>query len=127
MSSFTLYHWDHDGGYAEYVTVPEGFAYRLPEKFDSLEAAPLLCAGIIGYRALNVPMFPAGGRLGYMASVAQRHIGPRLHLPRELKRMSFYVVRPQKKFALELGCASVQGSYDPRQFLWIRQSFCASW
>lgn len=45
--------WDHDGGYAEFTTVPAAFAYRLPPGLDSVDAAPLLCAGIIGYRALK--------------------------------------------------------------------------
>lgn len=66
--------WDHDGGYAEYVTVPEGFAYRIPEKFDSLEAAPLLCAGIIGYRAFERANVPAGGRLGLYGFGGSAHI-----------------------------------------------------
>ena len=45
--------WDADGGYAEYVTVPAAFAYALPEGYSDEEVAPLLCAGIIGYRALR--------------------------------------------------------------------------
>src|SRR5262249_28926992 len=44
--------WDADGGFAEYAVVPEAFAYPIPEAFTDVEAAPLLCAGIIGYRAL---------------------------------------------------------------------------
>ena len=44
--------WDVDGGYAEYAVVDEAYAYALPEEFDDVEVAPLLCAGIIGYRAL---------------------------------------------------------------------------
>src|SRR5437016_7684657 len=43
-----------DGGYAEYAVVPESFAYRVPEVFGDQEATPLLCAGIIGYRALKL-------------------------------------------------------------------------
>src|SRR5438034_9450905 len=49
-SQYTGYH--ADGGYAEYATVPEDFAYTIPAQFDDVHAAPLLCAGIIGYRAL---------------------------------------------------------------------------
>jgi propanol-preferring alcohol dehydrogenase len=60
-SSYTGYH-EH-GGYAELAVVPEEFAYPIPEGFDDLQAAPLLCAGIIGYRALKRAHVPPGGRL----------------------------------------------------------------
>ena len=56
--------WDADGGYADYTTVPAPFAYRLPTDVEDTELAPLLCAGIIGYRALLRASLPAGGRLG---------------------------------------------------------------
>jgi len=55
--------WTHDGGYAETCCVPEGFAYAIPSAFDDASAAPLLCAGIIGYRALRRSQVPRGGRL----------------------------------------------------------------
>jgi alcohol dehydrogenase, propanol-preferring len=56
--------WDVDGGYAEACVVNEAYAYRLPEGVDDEHAAPLLCAGIIGYRALRCADIPPGGRLG---------------------------------------------------------------
>ncbi|WP_062521304.1 zinc-binding alcohol dehydrogenase family protein [Demequina silvatica] len=56
--------WDHDGGYAELVTVPEAHAYPLPHDDEALALAPLLCAGIIGYRALRRANLPPGGVLG---------------------------------------------------------------
>lgn len=56
--------WDADGGYAEFATVPAGFAHRLPDGYTDTELAPLLCAGIIGYRALMRADLPPGGRLG---------------------------------------------------------------
>lgn len=105
--------WDHDGGYAEYVTVPEGFAYRLPEKFDSLEAAPLLCAGIIGYRAFERANVPAGGRLGLYGFGGSAHITAQIALAQGIEVHVFTRGEDAKKFALDLGCASVQGSYDP--------------
>ncbi|MBD5807227.1 zinc-dependent alcohol dehydrogenase family protein [Limosilactobacillus walteri] len=105
--------WDHDGGYAEYVTVPEGFAYRIPEKFDSLEAAPLLCAGIIGYRAFERANIPAGGRLGLYGFGGSAHITAQIALAQGIEVHVFTRGEDAKKFALELGCASVQGSYDP--------------
>ena len=51
--------WDADGGYAEYMTVPAAYAHRLPAGYSDAELAPLLCAGIIGYRALKRAELPA--------------------------------------------------------------------
>ena len=65
--------WDADGGYAEHAVVDERYAYRLPEAFADAEAAPLLCAGIIGYRALRRAELPPGGRLGHLRL---RRLGP---------------------------------------------------
>ncbi len=56
--------WDRDGGYATHTTVRADFALRIPEAFDDLEAAPLLCGGVIGYRALKVSGIRPGERLG---------------------------------------------------------------
>src|SRR5690606_36872222 len=70
--------WDADGGYAEHATVDERFAYRIPEVFDALEAAPLLCAGIIGYRALRRAEVPPGGRLGIYGFGASAHLAAQL-------------------------------------------------
>ncbi len=56
--------WDRDGGFAERITVDAGFALRLPPGFDDLSAAPLLCGGVIGYRALKISGIQRGGRLG---------------------------------------------------------------
>src|SRR5256714_9120611 len=56
--------WDADGGYAELAVVDEAYAYAVPDAFGDDEAAPLLCAGIIGYRALRRALVPEGGRLG---------------------------------------------------------------
>ena len=61
QSQFTGYH--ADGGYAEYAVLPEAFAYQIPQVFGDVEASPLLCAGIIGYRALKRSCLPKGGRL----------------------------------------------------------------
>lgn len=70
--------WDHDGGFAEYMTVPESFAYALPPGTDPLQFAPLLCAGIIGYRALARAVLPAGGRLGIYGFGSSAHITAQL-------------------------------------------------
>jgi propanol-preferring alcohol dehydrogenase len=69
---FTGYH-DH-GGYAEYALVHEDFAYAIPDAFSDAEATPLLCAGIIGYRALVRSGVPDGGRLGLHGFGASAHI-----------------------------------------------------
>ncbi len=63
-----------DGGYAEYAVVPERFAYPIPSIFSDEEAAPLLCAGIIGYRALRLSGIKPGQRLGLYGFGASAHI-----------------------------------------------------
>lgn len=73
--------WDADGGYAEFATVPAAFAHHLPAGYRDTELAPLLCAGIIGYRALLRADLPPGGRLGLYGFGGSAHItapgGPR--------------------------------------------------
>jgi propanol-preferring alcohol dehydrogenase len=66
--------WDADGGFAEYAVVDEAFAYRLPPALSDLDAAPLLCAGIVGYRALRRAALPPGGRLGIYGFGASAHL-----------------------------------------------------
>jgi len=66
--------WHEDGGYAELAVVPEAFAYRIPDVFTDVEAAPLLCAGIIGYRALRRSDVPPGGRLGLYGFGSSAHV-----------------------------------------------------
>jgi propanol-preferring alcohol dehydrogenase len=63
-----------DGGFAEYATVPEQFAYAIPGAFGDAEATPLLCAGIIGYRALALAAVPAQGRLGVYGFGSSAHV-----------------------------------------------------
>ena len=70
--TFTGYH-EH-GGYAEYVLVPEDYAFPLPAGFDDCQAAPLLCAGIIGYRALKLTGAGKGSRLGIYGFGASAHV-----------------------------------------------------
>ena len=66
--------WDADGGFAEYAVVPAAYAYALPESIDDERVAPLLCAGIIGYRALRRAELPSGGRLGILGFGSSAHI-----------------------------------------------------
>lgn len=66
--------WDDDGGYADYATVNEAFAYAIPDRFSDVEAAPLLCAGIIGYRALRRSRIEPGQKLGLFGFGSSAHI-----------------------------------------------------
>jgi propanol-preferring alcohol dehydrogenase len=72
QSRFTGYH--GDGGYAEYAVVPEDFAYEIPDAFGDVDATPLLCAGIIGYRALKRCALPAGGTLAIYGFGSSAHV-----------------------------------------------------
>lgn len=72
--------WDRDGGYAELVTVAEAFTYRIPEIFSDEKAAPLLCSGIIGFRALKRAGLPAGGQLGIYGFGGSAHITAQIAL-----------------------------------------------
>jgi len=65
---------DRDGGYAERMSAPAGAAYRLPAGFTAIDAAPLLCAGVIGYRTLRLSGVPPGGRLGLFGFGASAHL-----------------------------------------------------
>jgi propanol-preferring alcohol dehydrogenase len=72
QAEFTGYH--VDGGFAEFAVVPEAFAYAMPDGFTDAEAAPLLCAGIIGFRALRLSGVRPGGRLGIYGFGSSAHI-----------------------------------------------------
>jgi alcohol dehydrogenase, propanol-preferring len=63
-----------DGGYAEYAAAPEKFVYPIPESFADEQAAPLLCAGIIGFRCLRLSGIKAGGRLGFYGFGSAAHV-----------------------------------------------------
>jgi propanol-preferring alcohol dehydrogenase len=66
--------WDAHGGYAQYATVPAAYTYKLPAGYSDEELAPLLCAGIIGYRALRRADLPPGGRLGIYGFGGSAHL-----------------------------------------------------
>ena len=104
--------WDADGGYAGYVTVRADFTYRLPAGYSDIELAPLLCAGIIGFRALRRAELPQGGRLGVYGFGASAHLTAQVALA-EGARVHVLTRSPQaQKLALELGAASAAGAYD---------------
>jgi alcohol dehydrogenase, propanol-preferring len=98
--------WDLDGGYAPYAVVDEAYAYALPEEFGDGEVAPLLCAGIIGYRALQRANLPDGGRLGIYGFGASAHITAQVALARGA-RVHVMTRSPEaQKLALALGASS---------------------
>ena len=96
---------DANGGYAEYMTVHERYAYRIPDGFADHEAAPLLCAGSVGYRALNLTKLQDGDVLGLTGFGGSGHLV--LQLARYLypKSPVFVFARSpeERKFAMELG------------------------
>jgi alcohol dehydrogenase, propanol-preferring len=104
--------WDDDGGYAEYAVVEEPYAYRLPDGFDDEHAAPLLCAGIIGYRALRRSMLPPGGRLGIYGFGGSAHITAQVALHEGATVHVLTRGEEARRLALELGCASAGDAYD---------------
>lgn len=104
--------WDADGGYAEYLTVPAAFAYRLPSDGDELQVAPLLCAGIIGYRALRRARVPPGGRLGIYGFGASAHLTAQIALAQGAELHVLTRDRAARDLALKLGATSVGGAYD---------------
>ncbi|POX45382.1 zinc-binding alcohol dehydrogenase family protein [Streptomyces sp. Ru72] len=104
--------WDADGGYAEYTTVPAAFAYRLPEAVDDVALAPLLCAGIIGYRALLRTSLPPGGHLGLYGFGGSAHLCAQVALAQGATVHVLTRDDASRRLALELGCASAGGAYD---------------
>ncbi|MFE4702452.1 zinc-binding alcohol dehydrogenase family protein [Streptomyces sp. NPDC056738] len=104
--------WDADGGYAEYTTVPAAFAYRLPDGVDDVALAPLLCAGIIGYRALRRAALPPGGRLGLYGFGGSAHLCAQLALAEGATVHVLTRDPAARRLALDLGAASAGGAYD---------------
>jgi propanol-preferring alcohol dehydrogenase len=105
--------WDEDGGYAEHAVAPEAFAYPIPESFTDIEAAPLLCAGIIGYRALRRCELPRGGRLGVYGFGASAHITAQLAIADGATVHVMTRSPDAQRLAFELGAASAQGTDAP--------------
>lgn len=104
--------WDADGGYAEYTTVPADFAYRLPGDLDDVALAPLLCAGIIGYRALLRASLPPGGRLGLYGFGGSAHLCAQLALAQGATVHVLTRDPAARRLALALGAASARGAYE---------------
>src|ERR1700682_5792261 len=104
--------WDADGGYAEFATVPPAFAHRLPAGYSDTELAPLLCAGIIGYRSLLRADLPTGGRLGLYGFGGSAHITAQVALAQGAEVHVMTRGAAAQQLALALGAASVQGAAD---------------
>ncbi|AXK37020.1 zinc-binding alcohol dehydrogenase family protein [Streptomyces armeniacus] len=104
--------WDAHGGYAEYATVPAPYAYELPAAYSDEELAPLLCAGIIGYRALRRADLPAGGRLGIYGFGASAHLTAQVALAEGAVVHVLTRSRAAQALALELGAASAGDAYE---------------
>jgi propanol-preferring alcohol dehydrogenase len=105
--------WDEDGGYTEHAVVPEAFAYRIPDSFSDIDAAPLLCAGIIGYRALRRAELPRGGRLGVYGFGASAHITAQLAIASGATVHVMTRSLAAQQLAMELGAASAQAADAP--------------
>lgn len=96
---------DANGGYAEYMTVPADFAYRIPEVFSDAEAAPLLCAGAIGYRSLRLAGLRDGQNLGLTGFGASAHLVLKMAKYQYPNSKIFVFARSERErmFAQELG------------------------
>ena len=104
--------WDADGGYAGFTTVREDFAYALPDGYSDAELAPLLCAGIIGYRALRRADLPTGGRLGIYGFGASAHLTAQVAIAEGATVHVLTRGAGAQRLARELGAASVGGASD---------------
>jgi len=104
--------WDRDGGYADCCLVDEAFAYALPVGIDDEHLAPLLCAGIIGYRALVCAAVPPGGSLGIYGFGGSAHLTAQVALAQGLRVHVLTRGEANRKLAAELGADSVGEADD---------------
>jgi propanol-preferring alcohol dehydrogenase len=109
--SFTGY--TVNGGYAEYALAEEGFVYPIPKGFDDEQAAPLLCAGIIGFRSLRLSGIQRGGKLGLYGFGAAAHVA--IQVARHWGADVYACTRDKRhqKLAMELGAIWAGGTVDP--------------
>lgn len=96
---------DVNGGYAEYMTVPEKYAYPIPDSISDIEAAPLLCAGAIGYRSIRLSKLKNGDNLGLSGFGASAHLVLKLvkHQFPNTKIFVFARKEKEREFAMKLG------------------------
>ena len=102
--------WDADGGFADIAVLPEAYAYVLPQEADATQLAPLLCAGIIGFRALRRSALPAGGRLGIYGFGASAHLAAQVALAEGATVHVLTRSARARELALELGASSARGA-----------------
>ncbi|MCD5383439.1 zinc-dependent alcohol dehydrogenase family protein [candidate division WOR-3 bacterium] len=100
---------DVNGGYAEYITISEQFAYKIPKIFSDTEAAPLLCAGAIGYRSLRLTGLKDGEKLGLYGFGASAHLVIKMvrYIYPNSRIFVFVRSKTEREFARELGAFSV--------------------
>lgn len=103
--------WDDDGGFATHALVRSDFAFELPSSFDDEHAAPLLCGGIIGYRALRLSGIQPGERLGLFGFGSSAHLALQAAVHRKYRVFVWTRSEEQQKRARELG-AEWAGGYD---------------
>ena len=105
--------WDRHGGYADYLTAADAYVHPLPAGFTDTELAPLLCAGIIGYRALLRAEIPPGGTLGIWGFGGSAHLAAQVAIAQGAAVHVFSRAPDARELALSLGAASAQDSFDP--------------
>jgi propanol-preferring alcohol dehydrogenase len=105
--------WHADGGYAELAVVDEDYAYPIPSVFGDVEAAPLLCAGIIGYRALKLANVRPGGRLGMYGFGSSAHVTIQLARGRNMEVFVCTREPAHRRLARALGAAWAGDVHDP--------------
>jgi len=105
--------WDRHGGYADYLTAADAYVHPLPAGFTDTELAPLLCAGIIGYRALLRAELPPGGTLGIWGFGGSAHLAAQVAIAQGAAVHVFSRAPDARELALSLGAASAQDSFDP--------------
>ncbi|HKW56175.1 MAG TPA: zinc-dependent alcohol dehydrogenase family protein [Candidatus Acidoferrum sp.] len=101
-----------NGGYAEYLVAPEDFVYALPDGFSEAQAAPLLCAGIIGFRCLRLSGIQPGGRLGFYGFGAAAHVAIQVARHWDVSVYASTRDARHRKLALELGAAWAGATLD---------------
>ncbi|HEX8866360.1 MAG TPA: zinc-binding alcohol dehydrogenase family protein [Lentzea sp.] len=105
--------WDADGGYASYAVVPASYALRLPAGYSDEVVAPLLCAGIIGYRALKRADVPEGGRLGIYGFGGSAHLALQVAVARGYEVHVVTRSEAARALALSLGASSASSDAPP--------------
>jgi len=92
-----------DGGYAEYIVASEDFVYAIPPSFSDEQAAPLLCAGIIGFRCLRLSGIKSGGKLGFYGFGAAAHLAIQVALHWNVDVYAMTRDERHRRLALDLG------------------------